>query len=170
MNETSFDKVAQDTAAFQKMCLDGVTQSFQAAFKFSPDSASPEILREVRAGVFQSLTKSWDEFMRSPQFLECLRQWMDNAVTYRTLTNELLGRLRNEAQAPSCNDIDTLMLAVRHMEKRLLDRLDEISAQLLKANGISPAPPSRASRAQRAKGRKRNTAAAKSMKKESEVS
>lgn len=140
VNDTSFDKAAQDAAAFQKLVLESVTKAFQAAFKFGPDTAPPEMAREMRAGVFQALTESWDQFMRSPQFLECLRQWMDNAVAMRTMTNEFLGRVRNEVQAPSRSDIDTIMLTVRHMEKRLLDRLDELSAQIGKSNGRTPAP------------------------------
>jgi hypothetical protein len=170
MNETtSFDKAAQDVAAFQKKCLESFAKSFQAAFKFSPDSAPPEIMREVRAGIFQALTESWDQFMRSPQFLESLRQWMDNAVTFRTMTNQFLGRLRNEVQAPSRNDIDTVMLAVRHMEKRLLDRLDEVSAQILKANGTSPARPPSAPGAKRS-GSKAQRRRGQPAKTESEIS
>ncbi len=135
MNETPFDKAAQEAATLQRIWLENLTKALQTAFKFTPDSAPPDIMRQVRTGMFQALTESWDEFMRSPQFLECMRQWMDNAVTLRTMTNEFLGRMRNEAQAPSRSDIDTIMLAVRHMEKRLLDRLDDLSAQVAKANG-----------------------------------
>jgi hypothetical protein len=55
---------------------------------------------------------------------------MENAVAFRKLTNEFMARVRNEMQSPSRDDIDTVMLTVRHMEKRLLDRMDELSQQL----------------------------------------
>jgi len=64
-----------------------------------------------------------------------MRQWMENAITFRKTTNESLGRVRNDLQAPSRNDIDTVMLTVRHLEQRLLDRLDEIAAQMAEKGG-----------------------------------
>ncbi len=142
-----FEKAGQNAAAFQKLCLETFSKAMQAAFKFTPDSAPPEILRQVRAGIFQTLAESWDEFLRSPQFLEGMRQWMDNAVAFRKLTNEFMARARNDLQAPSRSDIDTVMLAVRHMEKRLLDRLDQLSGQLAELggkNGNTPRPRSAA--------------------------
>jgi uncharacterized protein (DUF2267 family) len=126
-----FEKAGQEAAAFQKLCLENFSKAMEAAFKsFTPDSAPPEMLRQIRAGICQTLAQSWDEFMRSPQFLDGMRQWMDNAITFRKISNEFLGRVRNDLQAPSRTDIDTVMLAVRHMEKRVLDRLDEMSAQM----------------------------------------
>ena len=83
-----------------------------------------------------------------------MRQWMDNVIAMRTMTNEFLGRVRNEVQAPSRTDIDTVMLAVRHMEKRLLDRLDEVSAQILKANSSDSSPPRARSRRAGSKARR----------------
>lgn len=162
MNETPFEKAVQEAAAFQKLCLENMTKAFEA-FKFNPEAPPPEILRQVRSGILQALGQSWDEFMRSPQFLECLRQWMDNAVALRTSTNEFLGRIRNEAQAPSRSDIDTVLLAVRHMEKRLLDRLDELSAQVSKANGRThpAARPANGDKRARAKAAGRRVKAAK---------
>jgi hypothetical protein len=68
--------------------------------------------------------------MRSPQFLEGMRQWMESAVAFRKMTNDFLAKARNEVQAPSRDDIDTILLSVRHMEKRLLDRVGELSQQV----------------------------------------
>src|SRR5262249_16393835 len=88
----------------------------------------------IRAGIFQALASSWEEFMRSPQFLESMKQWMENAITFRKMTTDFMARVRNEMQAPSREDIDTIMLNIRHLEKRLLDRLDELEAQVKGAN------------------------------------
>ncbi len=68
--------------------------------------------------------------MRSPQFLESMKQWMENAVTFRKMSAEFLAKVRNEFQAPSRDDVDTVMLAIRHLETRLLDRIDGISADI----------------------------------------
>lgn len=129
MND-SFEKASQEAAAFQKIWTETVSKTMLTAFKFTPDSMPPDILRQIRSGILQSLGESWNEFMRSPQFLEGMRQWTENAISFRKMSNEFLGRVRNDLQAPSRTDIDSVMLSVRHMEKRLLDRLDELSAQV----------------------------------------
>jgi hypothetical protein len=153
-----FEKAGQEAAAFQKLWLETFSKAMQAAFKFTPDAPPPEILRQIREGIFQSLAESWDEFLRSPQFLDGMRQWMDNAIAFRKITNEFMARARNDLQAPSSSDIDTVLLAVRHMEKRVLDRLDQMSAQIADLggkNGKAPRrrqPRSRASQPQGASG------------------
>jgi len=130
MNDNGFQKTAEEAAAFQKIWMESMSKLMQTAFTLSPNSPPPEVLRQIRSGIFQALAESWEEFMRSPQFLDGMKQWMENAITFRKITNDFMARARNEMQSPSRDDIDTVMLTVRHMEKRLLDRLDEISAKV----------------------------------------
>jgi hypothetical protein len=141
-NNGNFEKAAEQAAAFQKIWADSMAKTFQAAFKFTPDSPPPELLKEIRSGIFSALAKSWEEFMRSPQFLEGMRQWMDQAVNFRKMTNDFMAKVRNDMQAPSRDDMDNVMLTVRHMEKRLLDRMEEMSAQIaeLKQGGGTKRP------------------------------
>jgi hypothetical protein len=106
----------------------------QAAFAAGPNSAPPEVLKQIRSGIFQALAESWEEFMRSPQFLEGMKQWMETAINFRKLSNDFMSKIRNEMQAPSREDVDTILLNVHHIEKRLLDRLDELSAQVKHLN------------------------------------
>jgi uncharacterized protein (DUF2267 family) len=117
-------------AAFQKIWLDSISKLMQTAFTFGTESAPPEFLREIRSGIFQAWSKSWEEYMRSPQFLESMKQWMDQAISFRKISNDFMANVRNEFQATSREDIDNIMLAVRHMEKRLLDRVEALSAQV----------------------------------------
>jgi hypothetical protein len=128
--DENFQKAADEAVAFQKIWMETMSRLMQAAFTFSPNSPPPEIMRQIRSGIFQALATSWDEFMRSPQFLEGMRQWMENAISFRRMTNDFLARARNEMQTPSKGDIDTIMLTVRHMEKRLLDRVEELATQV----------------------------------------
>lgn len=148
------NKVAGEAAAFQRIWVETMSRIAQAAFTISPESTPPEMVRQVRTGIFQALAASWDEFMRSPQFLEGMRQWTENALVFRNLSNDFLARVRTELQAPSREDIDSVMLTVRHMEKRLLDRVDELSAEVkaLKAQA-GPCRQSKGSPAARRGGR-----------------
>src|SRR5437660_12804489 len=133
MNE-NFEKTAEQAAAFQKIWAESMAKMMQAAFSMTPNSAPPEVLRQIRSGLFQALAQSWDEFMRSPQFLEGMKQWMDNAINFRKMTNDFMARVRNELQAPSREDIDTIMLSVRHMEQRLLSKVEALSSQVNELN------------------------------------
>src|SRR4051812_23892533 len=69
-----FTKAAEQVGAFQKIWTESFTQLMQTAFTTTPTSAPPEVLREMRSGILKSLARSWDEFLRSPQFLDVMRQ------------------------------------------------------------------------------------------------
>ena len=158
MDENNTESAQEQTTNFQRIWAETVSKTMQAAFTFTPSSPPPEVLRQIRSGIFQALAESWDKFLRSSEFLDSMKQWMEQAISFRKMTNDLMGTVRHEMQAPSREDIDTVMLAVRHMEKRLLDRMEQLSLQV---NGSTPrhrpvkrvAPAPRAAR-KKAKGAK----------------
>ena len=129
MNDQS-QNFAEQGAAFQKIWLESMSKLMQTAFTFSPDSTPPELLREFRNGILQALGATWNEFLRSPQFQESMKQCMDNAVAFRKHTNDFMAKLHKEMQTPSRDDIDTILLNVRHLETRILDRLEELTTQV----------------------------------------
>jgi len=129
MND-DFEKTAEQAAAFQQMWVESLSKVMQAAFTMAPNSPPPEVIKPIRSGIFQALAESWEEFMRSPQFLEGMKQWMEQAITFRKVTNDFMARVRNEMQSPSRDDIDTIMLTVRLMEKRILDRVEELANEV----------------------------------------
>ena len=161
METNNFEKTAAQAAAFQKIWMESASKMIQAGLAMGPNSAPPEVLRQLRSGMFQALAESWEEFMRSPQFLEGMKQWMETAVAFRKITSDFLAKARNEMQAPSRDDVDTIMLNIRHIEKRLLDRIEELSQQVrqlkqaARTNSRRPttkAPRSRATRPTRKAG------------------
>ena len=87
--------------------------------------------------------------MRSPQFFDRMKQRMEGAINFRKLSNDFMAKVRNETQAPSRDDIDTIMLAVRHMEKRLLDRIEQLAAQVNALDGHETAAASKEAAAPR---------------------
>jgi len=134
------EQFTEQAAAFQKMWTESMSKLMQTAFTVSPNSPPPELLKQIRCGIFEALAKSWDEFMRSPQFLESMKQWMENAIAFRKMSNDFLGKVRNEMQAPSREDMDSILLAVRHMETRVLGRVEELSAQVHALKNGKPKP------------------------------
>ena len=155
MDGNNFEKTAEQAVAFQKIWADSMSKVMQVAMS-GQTSPPPEVLKQIRNGIFEALAQSWDEFMRSPQFLEAMKQWMDTAINFRKMTNDFMGRVRNEMQAPSRDDMDTIMLTIRHMEKRVLDRVEALEQQLHMANGGSSKPAAgRARKPQPARARPR---------------
>jgi len=126
---SSFENAAENVAAFQKMWMESASKMVQATLNLSPNS-DPAALRQMRSGIFQALAQSWEEFMRSPQFLQGMKQCMESAVSTRKMTGDFLAKVRNEMQAPSRDDIDSVMIAIRHLETRLLDRVETLSTQI----------------------------------------
>jgi hypothetical protein len=122
--------LANQWDAFQKIWTESFTKMLQLGGTFSPEGAPPEFARQLRASILQAMAKSWDEFLRSPQFLEGMKQWMDGAITFRKLSNDFLTRTRHEEQSLAREDLDTVMLTVRHMETRILDRLEAVGAHV----------------------------------------
>lgn len=128
------EKFSEQGAAFQKIWIESMSKLMQAAFTFSPDSTPPELLREIRNGILRALGESWDEFMRSPQFQQNMKQWMDSAMSFRQMSNDFMARVHKETRTPSNDDIDAIQQNMRHLETRILDRLETLSKQVEELN------------------------------------
>jgi len=127
---TQTEDFSEQTAAFQKIWVESFTKLMQAATLVNPNSPPPELLREMRNGILNALAKSWDDFLRSPQFQTVMKEWMDQAMALRKMSHDLMGKVRKEMQAPSRDDTDAVMLSMRHMETRILDRLEALEKQI----------------------------------------
>jgi len=124
------ENLYEQASAFQKIWGESFAKLAQVAFTYSPESAPPELLRQLRSGIFQALGKSWEEYMRSPQFLDSMKQMMDQAISFRKATNEVLTRAHQEIQGTSQKDVEAIMVSIHHMEVRLLDCMEELSGRL----------------------------------------
>lgn len=124
------DKGAEMAQLFTRAWMNMASQMMTAGLSFSPDSPPPEAARQVRSAMFDAMGRCYDEFVRSPQFLESMRQAVDSAVLMRKQFNDFLTRVHHETQGTSRSDIDNLMVTLRHMESRLLDRIEELSGEL----------------------------------------
>src|SRR4051812_30756280 len=116
--------------AFLKFWMEAVARLGPAASSFAPDAAPPDQLRQVRAGVLQAIGQSWDDILRSPQFMQSMKELMENALAFRKLNTELMGKARRESGSVGQEDVDALLLAIRRLETRVLERLEGFSTQL----------------------------------------
>lgn len=140
MNDDSNDpkQTAEQWAAFQKIWTDTFAKMMQLGFSYSPEAAPPEFLRQIRSGIFQALSQSWDQFLRSPQFMEATKQWMEQAVAFRKMTNDLFAKARHETQGTARRDVDGVLLALQKLEARVLDRIDDLAEEVERLKGARP--------------------------------
>jgi len=123
------ETAADQWSAFQRVWTETLAKMMQAGFT-TPDAAPPEFVRQLRTGIFQALAQSWDQFLRSPQFLEGMKQWMDSAVAFREMSNEFLTRARQASHLPGQDDIENVLNAVGKAEARLLERIETLAVQV----------------------------------------
>ena len=74
--EKSFDQVA----AFQKLWLDSFADMASIWSQFSPTSPPSDELRKMRGGMLKVLADTWDEYMRTPQFLQLMKLSLNGAL------------------------------------------------------------------------------------------
>jgi len=112
------------------MWTDTCAKLIQASMTFSPETAPPELLRQIRGGLMQALTHSWEEFLRSPQFLEGSRQMMEQAVAFRKLSADFLSKARHATEGVTRDDVESLRVALTRVESRLAGPIDALSKQV----------------------------------------
>ena len=122
--------VFEQAQRFTEMWTELALKAASAGASFDPQSSPPDMVRQTRNATFAALSQQAEQFMRSPQFGEMTKQFLDAAITSRQQFNDALTALHHQVQSVARQDIDGVMLAIRHMETRLLDRLEELERRL----------------------------------------
>ncbi len=101
----------------------GMGQAFQP-------TGQEDSKKQMRRAFLDAWAKSCDEFMRSDQFLDMMKRSMDNSLAFREQMNQFLGQTLQSGQIPSREDTDTILLAVRTLEERVVDGLETLSQRV----------------------------------------
>lgn len=125
-------KTFEQAAAFQKLWSDSFTNMAHVWSQFSPGSPPIEEARKMRSGMMNVLSESLDEFMRTPQFLEMMKQSMNGAMKMKSMSREGLHKMHDQLEIPHKEDLDGVLLALRHVERRLLERMEDLDENLAK--------------------------------------
>ena len=115
-----FDQVA----AFQKLWADSFANMASVWSQFFPSSPPSDEMRKMRGGMLKVLAETWDEYMRTPQFMEMMKASLNGALNLKRMARDGMNRVHEQFENTSKNDIDDVLLAIRHVERRLLDRLE----------------------------------------------
>lgn len=116
----------------QKLWSDTVSGMVDAWSNNLPQSGTPADMKNLRGGMLKAISKSWEEFMRTPQFMEMMTSSLNAAMSMHGMTKDGLNRAHQGLQTPSKDDIESVLLAVRHIERRILDRIDDFDQRLQK--------------------------------------
>jgi len=120
----NMEKYFEQVAAFQKLWTDSLADMSSAWSQFSPGSPPADEMRKMRGGMMQVLAETWDAYLRTPQFMEMMKASLNGALDLKRLARDGMNRVHEQFENPSKNDIDDVLLAIRHVERRLLDRLE----------------------------------------------
>jgi hypothetical protein len=85
------------------------------------------MLNNMRRMFFDSLARHSEEFMKSEQFLQGMKQAMDAGLAWQQTINQSMQKTLSAAQMPTRGDTDHIALLVRGLEDRLLSKIEELS-------------------------------------------
>lgn len=95
----------------------------------------PEAMQQARRAFFDAMAQYCDDFMRSPQFLEGMKQTMAQSLAFRKQMNQFVTTAMHSAQMPTAEDMGEVLSTLRAIEGTLLQRVEEISARLDRLEG-----------------------------------
>lgn len=131
---------------FTKMWGDFASKIGATGLAFAPEGPFSDASRQVRTAMFKAMSEACDEFMRTPQFQDMMKQSLSASIQFRKQLNEYLGRMHHEFQGTSRQDVDQLMEVIGHVERRITDsverlssRVDQLSARLQRMEQPKPA-------------------------------
>jgi uncharacterized coiled-coil protein SlyX len=130
----NMNKGFEQVTAFQKLWADSFANMAGVWSQFSPGSPPTDEMRKMRGGMLKVLGETWDEYMRTPQFMEMMKASLNGALDLKRMARDGMNRVHQQFENPTKEDIDGVLLAIRHVEGRLLDRLEGLDDRVLNLN------------------------------------
>ena len=128
------NKGFEQVTAFQKLWADSFANMAGVWSQFSPGSPPTDEMRKMRGGMLKVLAETWDEYMRTPQFMEMMKASLNGALDLKRMARDGMNRVHQQFENPTKEDIDGVLLAIRHVEGRLLDRLEGLDDRVVNLN------------------------------------
>src|SRR5205823_2035061 len=116
--------------AFSRMWLNFASEMSKAGVSFVPGQSPQAGAQEMRSALFRAMSEYCDQYMRSPQFQETMKQSLNGAIQLRKQFNDFLSNAQHEFMGAGRQDVDQLMLVMRHLEQRMVDGFERISSQV----------------------------------------
>lgn len=115
---------------WMKMWTDAASKMIQAGRPSATEATPPDLARQMRSAYLGATSEFFEAYLRSPEFLEMMRQSLSASIQFRKQFNDFLGQIHHELQGTSRQDIDQLMRTMQHVERRVVDSVERLSAQV----------------------------------------
>lgn len=89
-----------------------------------------DVLKQMRRAFFDAWAIKCEEFLGSDAFLGMMKQSMENSLSFREKTNEFLKQSLSDAQMPSRDDTAAILIALRSLQEKMIDKLDAIERRV----------------------------------------
>ncbi len=133
-----------------RMWQEFMSHAASANIPFSmPQNLSPENMKVMRSAMFKAIGSYWEEYMRSPEFLEMTKKSMNQMVEMKKQFNKVITDIHHELHSATQSDISDLVTTIGHAEEKfhesfhqISQRLDAMSDRLDKLENLAtPKPP-----------------------------
>ncbi len=128
--EEKFKESLKQAAAFQKMWMNSMSGMGKVWSEYSPQNPPTEEIKKMRNGVLRAVSQTWEEYMRTPEFMEMMRETLNNSVQWQKMTKDSTNKVHQAMGSASKDDIQGVLASVQHVERRLLDHLDAMQSRL----------------------------------------
>ena len=85
--------------------------------------------------MFKAWSDYCEQFMRTPDFLNMMKQSLSASLEARKQLNDFLARTQHELQGASRQDADQIMASIQRMEERLADGMEDMTSRLQRLEG-----------------------------------
>lgn len=144
MSQTN-QQTADPFTAFWTQAMSQVAAG-QAA---SAASAGAELPKQMQRAFLDAMAKYFDDFLRSEQYLQWMKQTMDGAVAFRKQMDAFIKQAHESLQTPSRDETADIAESLREIKTDILDRLASIEERLDSIEGESESRPATKSKSAR---------------------
>ena len=138
---------------FSRFWVDLMSKMSGTPFAPTASQMQDDAMKRARQAFFDAWAQHCDEFLRSDAFLEVLKKSMDSALAFKQELNEFMTKALHGQQMPARSDTDSILVVLRSMEDRVLERMDRLSHRVdALESSVSGASPDAASGKRRPKG------------------
>jgi hypothetical protein len=92
----------------------------------TPGMPNADVAKQMQKAFFENMAKYCDEYMRSEQFLQMMKQSMDRSLAFKQQMDQFLNQCYASSMAPSRTDVTDLAGLMRSVEERILARLNQL--------------------------------------------
>ena len=123
----AFDPLVQPFVDFWS---DYMKQANDATREFLDGIDDGSDIKTLQRQWFNAVSKSMDAYMRTPMFLQPIKQNMDLVNKTKQRTDDLASEIARNANIPTASDISGLFERLHSVEEGILNRLGHIDKRL----------------------------------------